>query len=174
MTAGSQTATMLSSSSSRILFIFSRERTMPPYSGTAAPARPEPAPRGVTGMCSLFASFINCTICSSFSALTTTSGICENCFPPSSYEYDSIFSASVRTFFSPKIVPNSPTVSGVTLLYSMSTSSFTIDCLAFPESLDKDRQDFKDVSYDPEITHLEDRGIRVIVDGYHLSLIHIS
>src|SRR5450830_1077755 len=166
MTAGSQTATMLSSSISRILFIFSNERTMPPYSGTAAPASPEPAPLGVTGMCSVFASFINWAICSSFSALTTTSGICENCFPPSSYEYDSIFSASVRTFFSPKIVPNFPTVSGVTLLYSMSTSSFTTSCFAFPEFLDKDRQDFKDISYDPEITYSEDSSIWVIVDGH--------
>src|SRR5450759_3896475 len=117
-------------------------------------------------MCSLFASFINCTICSSFSALTTTSGICENCFPPSSYAYDSIFSASVRTFFSPKIVPNSFRISGVTLLYSMSTSSFTASCCAFPEFLDQDRQDLEDVSYDPEVTHSEDPGVRVIVDGH--------
>src|SRR5450759_2099462 len=117
-------------------------------------------------MCSLFASFINCTICSSFSALTTTSGICENCFPPSSYAYDSIFSASVRTFFSPKIVPNSFRISGVTLLYSMSTSSFTAGCFAFREFLDQDRQDLEDVSDDPEVTHSEDPGVRVIVDGH--------
>src|SRR5450759_3028660 len=175
MKAGSQTATMLSSSISRILFILSIESTMPAKSGTALPARPEPAPRGVPGMCSLFASFINCTLCSSFSALTTTSGLCENCFPPSSYEYDSIFSASVRTCRSPKIFLNSPKVSGVTFLYSMSTSSFTTSCFvfpfttscfAFPEFLDQGRQDFKRVSHDAKIAHLEDWSIRVIVDGH--------
>src|SRR5450830_416047 len=118
-------------------------------------------------MCSLFASFISCAICSSFSALTTTSGICAYSFPAESLANSSIFSISVRTFRSPKIFLNSPRVSGVTFLYSISTSSLlTTGCFAFPKFLNEDRQDLEDISYDPKITHSEDPGVWIIVDGH--------
>src|SRR5450830_1073639 len=119
-------------------------------------------------MCSLFASFISCAICSSFSALTTTSGICAYSFPAESLANSSIFSISVRTFRSPKIFLNSPRVSGVTFLYSISTSSLlTTGYFLFPEFLNKDGQDLQCVPHYAKIAHLKDWGIRVIVNGYH-------
>ncbi len=53
----------------------STERRMPPNTGTAPPDSPEPAPRGVTGMRSRFASFMIAAISSALAGFTTTSGI---------------------------------------------------------------------------------------------------
>src|SRR5664280_2326519 len=94
--------------------------------------------------------------------------MCAYSFPAESLANSSIFSISVQTFRSPKNFLNSPRASGVTLLYSISTSSLlTNGYILFPEFLNKYGQDLQCVPHYAKIAHLEDRGIRVIVDGYH-------
>lgn len=83
-TPGSTTATRFTGSISRMRFIFSRERTMPPQRGTAAPARPLPAPLGVTGILYFDATFMTAATCSALSAFTTASGMEVNMMPASS------------------------------------------------------------------------------------------
>ena len=74
-TPGSTTATMLAVSISRMLFIRSSARTMPPQTGTAPPERPVPPPRGVTGMRARLASFMIAAISSAVRGRTTASGM---------------------------------------------------------------------------------------------------
>src|SRR6478609_4137010 len=71
---GSTTATRLSVSISTAR-IRSVDSTMPPSTASAPPDRPEPAPRGTTGMpCALAQRMVTCT-CSAVSARTTARGV---------------------------------------------------------------------------------------------------
>ena len=66
---------MVSRSSSMRRFIFSSDRRMPPKTGMAPPARPEPAPRGVMGTCSALARRTTAATCKVVVGRTTASGM---------------------------------------------------------------------------------------------------
>jgi hypothetical protein len=103
---------------SRTRLSFSNERTIPPNTGTHPADRPVPAPRGVTGIFSLFANFMIEAISSFVPGLTTTSGILTYASSDtSSWAYGSIFSASVTTEEGPTILLSSRMTSSVIRLY---------------------------------------------------------
>jgi len=83
-TPGSTVTVRLARSTSRMRFIRSTERSIPPNTGTAPPESPDPAPRGVTGMRSRLASRMIRAISSAVAGLTTTSGICAYSAPATS------------------------------------------------------------------------------------------
>ncbi len=57
---------------------------MPPWTGTADPASPLPAPRGVTGILYFDAIFMTAETCSVLSTRITTSGMWPKSCPASS------------------------------------------------------------------------------------------
>ncbi len=75
ITPGCTTATRLTLSISRILFILVKTRTIPPRTGTDPPARLVPAPRAVTGIFSREATFMIRETSSVLTGRSATSGI---------------------------------------------------------------------------------------------------
>jgi hypothetical protein len=102
VTPASTSMVRLARSTSRILSILARQRTMQSGTGKLPPLRPVPEPRVTTGVLELEASFRMDAICSLELAKTTQPGICCNAAVPSN-EYGIRSSASVKTFVGPTI-----------------------------------------------------------------------
>ena len=109
---GSTTATRLSVSISTAR-IRSVDSTMPPSTASAPPDRPEPAPRGTTGMpCALAQRMVTCT-CSAVSARTAASGVPAVASWVQSKRYFSRASGAVTTTPSGSIPTSSATTASM-------------------------------------------------------------
>ncbi len=151
---------------SRTLFSLSSERTIPPNTGTHPADNPVPAPRGVTGIFSLFASFMIEAISSFVPGRTTTSGILTYASSDtSSWAYGSIFSSSVTTEEGPTILLSSRMMSSVTGLYldTSLTPPSRISVLFLFQLFDEFRDNIEQISDNADICHFENLSVPVLV-----------